>query len=160
MPAMSALRACSPMARHVKSAVSPRPRAQVRVPAVKAESDVETLLAGLEHPLKTEIEKVRRIILNVDSAVSEAVKWNTVSFRTTDFFAAVNLRSKDSLQLIFHTGAKVKATAKTGIDIADPAGLCKWLAKDRCLVTLGTSSELTKLRPALEALVRDWIEWV
>jgi hypothetical protein len=42
----------------------------------------------------------------------------------------------------------------------DPAGLCKWLAKDRCIVTLGTSSQLKRLSPALEALVRDWIKWV
>ncbi len=126
----------------------------------RTDAAVETLLRELSHPLKQEIEKARALILDIDPSISEAIKWNTVSFRTTDFFAAVNLRCKDSLQFVFHTGAKVKATAKTGIDIQDPAELCKWLAKDRCLVTLGSGAEIDANRKAFEALVREWIQWV
>jgi hypothetical protein len=88
------------------------------------------------------------------------VKWKSASFRTTDFFATVHLRSTDCVQLVFHTGAKVKATAKTGIEIPDPAHLLKWLAKDRCLVTLGAGADIARNRTALEALVREWIRWV
>jgi hypothetical protein len=62
--------------------------------------------------------------------------------------------------LVFHTGAKVKASAKTGLVIADPTGLCKWLAKDRCLVALGSGKELARKKGALEALVVEWIKWV
>lgn len=124
------------------------------------DAGVESLLANLSHPLQQEIEKVRAIILDVDSNISEAVKWNSVSFRTTDFFATINIRAKDTVQLVFHTGAKVKATAKTGIDVSDPSGLCKWLAKDRCLVTLGSGAELNANRKAFEALIREWIRWV
>jgi len=124
------------------------------VPAVVA------FLEELDHPLQKEIEAVRQIILGVDPAICEAVKWNAPSFRTTDFFATFNLRSKDHVQLVFHTGAKVKATATTGIDIADPDGLLKWLAKDRCLVTLGVGKEIQAKREAFEAIVRAWIQWL
>jgi hypothetical protein len=117
-------------------------------------------MRGLDHPLKRDIETVRRIILNVDPGIGEAIKWNAPSFRTTDFFATVNLRSSDSVQLIFHMGAKVKATATTGIDIADPAGLLKWLARDRCLVTLGVGKDIQARRAAFEAIVREWIQWI
>jgi hypothetical protein len=114
----------------------------------------------LDHPLKRDIETVRQIILNIDPGISEAIKWNAPSFRTTDFFATVNLRSRERVQLIFHTGAKVKGVATTGINIADPAGLLEWLAKDRCLVTLGVGKDIQTRRAAFEAIVREWIRWV
>ena len=126
----------------------------------KKAGDVGEFMRELDHPLKRDIETVRQIILNVDPGISEAVKWNAPSFRTTDFFATVNLRSRERVQLIFHTGAKLKATAATGIIIADPAGLLEWLAKDRCVVTLGAGKDIQARRAAFEAIVREWIQWV
>jgi hypothetical protein len=54
----------------------------------------------------------------------------------------------------------VKVTATTGINIADPAGLLKWLAKDRCLVALGVGKDIQEKRAAFEDIVREWIRWV
>jgi hypothetical protein len=122
--------------------------------------DVGEFMRELDHPLKKDIETVRQIILNVDPGIDEAIKWNAPSFRTTDFFATFNLRSRERVQLIFHTGAKVKATAATGINIADPSGLLKWLARDRCLVTLGVGKDIRAKREAFEAIVREWIRSV
>ncbi|MCC7063993.1 MAG: DUF1801 domain-containing protein [Planctomycetes bacterium] len=126
----------------------------------KVDPAVSELLLALDHPLASDIEKVRQLILGADPSITEAVKWNAPSFKTTDFFATFNLRSRDRVQLVFHTGAKVKATAKTGIKLEDPAGLLDWRAKDRCLVTLGAGKELTKHRAAFLAIVREWIRWV
>jgi uncharacterized protein YdhG (YjbR/CyaY superfamily) len=123
----------------------------------RTDAAVITLLADLEHPLKKDIEVVRKVVLGVSPEIREAVKWNAPSFRTTDFFATVNLRAKDAVQLVFHTGAKVKEYAKSGIEVADPAGLLKWLAKDRAAVTLGKGKEIQARRAAFEQLVRDWI---
>ncbi len=120
----------------------------------------DTFFHELQHALKPEIGEVRRILVGADSSIAEAVKWNSLSYRTTDFFATVNLRSTDRLQLVFHTGAKVKATATSGISVPDPAGLLKWLAKDRALVTLGVGPEIAGNQAHFEALVREWIRWV
>jgi len=118
------------------------------------------LLEGLGHPLRREIEVAREVILGADAAIVEAVKWNAPSFKTTDFFATIHLRSRATLQLVFHTGARVKATAETGVDVADPGGLLRWLARDRALVTLGAGGEVEANRAHLEALVRSWVRWV
>src|SRR5262245_11628155 len=126
----------------------------------RKDGDVGEFMRELDHPLKRDIETVRQIILNVDSGISEAIKWNAPSFRTTDFFATVNLRPRECVQLIFHTGAKETDTATTGISIADPAGLLEWLAKDRCLVTLGAGKDIQTRRAAFEAIVREWIRCV
>ena len=120
--------------------------------------DVIAFLADLEHPLKAEIESVRRIILGASPDIREGIKWNAPSFRTTEYFATFHLRTKDSVRLVLHTGAKVKESATTGLKIADPAGLLEWLAKDRCLVTFRDAKDLQAKKPALEALVREWIQ--
>ena len=140
--------------------MSAKKNVKSKSPGTRKAGDVGEFMRELDHPLKKDIETVRRIILNVDPGISEAIKWNAPSFRTTDFFATVNLRSRECVQLIFHTGVKVKATATTGISIDDPAGLLKWLAKDRCLVTLGVGKDIQTKRAAFEAIVREWIRWV
>jgi uncharacterized protein YdhG (YjbR/CyaY superfamily) len=135
-------------------------RAAKRTPAKKAmipgeDPGVAALLRDLDHPHKKDILAVRRIILGADPSISEGVKWNSVSFRTTDYFATVHLRSKNTVQLVFHRGAKAKA-AKT-MDVPDPEGMLKWLAPDRCLVTVGSGREIAARKTALEAVVRAWI---
>ena len=77
--------------------------------------------------------------------------------RTTEYFATVNLRARDRVQLILHRGAKAKDNSTKGMQIADPAGLIKWLAWDRCLVTLGAGKDIQARRAAFEAIVREWI---
>ncbi len=112
------------------------------------------------HPLAKEIEAARRIILAVDPAISEGVKWNAPSFRTEkEWFATVNLRTKDDLQLIFHLGAKTRPDLKA-FKVADPKGLMEWLGKDRAMVTLGAGRDVAANRKALEAIVRAWIKHV
>ena len=129
-------------------------------PKASPGGDVEALLRDLKHPLKKEIQAVRLIMLAASPAVSEAVKWNAPSFRTEkEFFATMNLRAKDEVQVIFHLGAKARADQKA-LKIADPKGLMKWLGKDRALVSLGAGADIPANRRAREAIVRAWIKYV
>lgn len=126
------------------------------MPKAAVPATVDELMKSLDHPLKAEIETVRRIILAADRRIGEGVKWNAPSFHAGEYFATVNLRSTTSVQLILHRGAKVRKTAaKLAID--DPAGLLKWLDKDRCLATLGNASAIRKHRAAFTRIVRQWI---
>lgn len=143
----------------------PRKTPERRVGTVETDGSrtdptVVAFLRDLEHPLKQEIEAVRRLILDVSPEIREGLKWNAPSFRTTDHFATFNLRSRDRVRLILHTGAKVKETATEGVKVADPSGLLEWLAKDRCLVTLGDAKDIQTKRAALQAILREWLQWV
>jgi hypothetical protein len=124
----------------------------------KTDGEVGEFLAGLAHPLKADIAVVRKLILGADAQVSEGIKWNSVSFRKADWFATVNLRSRDVIQLVFHTGAKVKDNPE--LKIPDPNGLLLWLAKDRCLVTLGAGKTLKTNSAAFVAIVKAWLKYV
>ncbi|MEK6703208.1 MAG: DUF1801 domain-containing protein [Planctomycetota bacterium] len=119
--------------------------------------EVDTFMRALDHPLKPQLESLRRLILGVDPAIVEGIKWNAPSFRTTDWFATTNVHAKGSLRLILHTGAKAKQSAADGMKVADPAGLLKWLAKDRALVTFNSAIEFEARRAALEGIIRAWI---
>lgn len=136
-------------------AASPRSAREPR-PKPTRDGDVDTFLRELDHPLKQEILQVRGIILGVSPGITEGIKWNSLSFRTTDDFATVHRRSTDALQLVFHFGAKAKKRRERA-RLSDSADLVTWLADDRCLDTLGTGKDIRKHAAALEAIVREWI---
>jgi uncharacterized protein YdhG (YjbR/CyaY superfamily) len=139
----------------IDSATKPK-----NAPAKTAQTDaaVAAYLRGLEHPLKKEIEATRRIILATSPAISEGIKWSVPSFRTEkDWFATFNVRAKDSVQIIFHLGAKTRPDLRV-FKLADPNDLMKWLGKDRAMVTLGAGRDIPANRKALEAIVRAWIK--
>ncbi|MDP3739162.1 MAG: DUF1801 domain-containing protein [Hyphomonadaceae bacterium] len=136
--------------------------AKLKKPAAKKkpspDDEVAAFLSDLDHPLKTDIEAVRKLVLGTSATIAEGIKWNSISFRRADWFATVNLRSKDVIQLVFHIGAKVKDNPD--LKIADTNGLLLWLAKDRALVTLGSGKTLKANAKAFEAIVKAWLKYV
>jgi hypothetical protein len=123
----------------------------------KTDSKVDAFMAALDHPLKPDIEFVRKVVLAFAPGVTEGIKWNAPSFRLADDFATVNLRSTDAVCVILHTGAK-KRTPVPDMTVPDPAGLLEWLAKDRCMARLGSGKALRANRKAFEAVLRAWID--
>lgn len=118
---------------------------------------VDDFLAKLDHPRKPEILALRELILSVDPAIREAIKWNAPSFYTTEHFATMNLRTRDGLGVILHFGARKNAISETGVNIPDPHSLLEWLAKDRALVAFRDLEDVESKRAALGQLLREWI---
>jgi hypothetical protein len=117
---------------------------------------VQAFLSALDHPHKDAIVALRQLLLSADPAISEEVKWNAPSFRTSEHFATMHLRGQDSFQLILHLGAK--SGRKVPKDaIADPDKLLKWLGPDRASVTFAGVADLSCKSDALIAIVRQWI---
>jgi hypothetical protein len=125
-------------------------------PADRESAAVLALLAGLQHPHKGGIEALRRQILALDAHISEDVKWNAPSFKLTDHFATFRLHPPKHIQLILHTGAKVKRPAKA-FTIDDPAGLLQWPAPDRAVLTLASDAELHLHMDQVVQLIRQWM---
>lgn len=120
------------------------------------QDDVDAFLAALDHPRKPEIEAVRALILAADPRVREGVKWNAPSFYVTEHFATFKLRPADTVQVVFHTGARMSAVAGAMV-IDDPAGLLTWAAPDRCVATLRDMDDVAAKRDAFASIVRQWI---
>lgn len=125
--------------------------------SVSKKADVNDFMASLEHPLRAEIEVIRSLILGADGRVREAIKWNAPSFYIDEHFATFKLRPAGLVQVVFHTGAKVRADAKP-IEIDDPTGLLTWAAPDRCMATLADMDDITARKAAFLSVVEQWIE--
>ncbi|MCQ4166363.1 DUF1801 domain-containing protein [Tahibacter harae] len=126
-----------------------------RKPAVT----VQSFIAALDHPLKQEIAALRQILLDADPKITEEIKWNAPSFRTSEHFATMHLRAKDGLQLILHLGAKSGRTVPPQA-IADPHKLLTWLGPDRASVKFASREDLAQKRVPLVAIVQAWIKHV
>ncbi|MEQ1781938.1 MAG: hypothetical protein ABMA14_11305 [Hyphomonadaceae bacterium] len=144
----------APAKKAATKAPKPAPKSKA-----KPEPTADALMSALDHPLAADYVALRKAILFADTSVTDGVKWNSLSFRTTEWFATVNLRSRDSVQLVLHLGPKAGKEAAADA-IPDPKGLLKWLGKDRALATLGTGPALKANLPALKTLVKAWIRYV
>lgn len=131
-----------------------------KLTAADTSAAVDQFMAALDHPFKAELQTLRRAMLAVDPSIAEGIKWNAPSWRTSEYFATTHLRSKAGLGLILHLGAKVRALPDGGLDITDPAGLLKWLGKDRAQIEFASAADLAAKLPALQALLRAWIRYV
>lgn len=134
----------------------PAPRHGTKADTTEA---VDAFMATLVHACKPVIEALRRCILEVDPAIAEGIKWNAPSFRTHEYFATTHLREKENVGVILHLGAKVRSTQVTP-EIADPAGLLRWLAPDRAVVRFTSEADFAAKQDAFADLLRQWIEHV
>lgn len=103
------------------------------------------------------IDELCAVIRTAHPSITEGEKWNAPSFRTTEWFATVNLRAKKGTAVILHFGAKKNAISEAGVAIDDPEGLLHWLGKDRAQVSFADAAELALRREAFAAVIRQWI---
>lgn len=122
----------------------------------RAADDVDAFLERLEHPRKAEIQLLRAAILGADPHIRERIKWNAPSFALDDHFATFKLRPVETVQLVLHTGAKVKP-APNVMQIDDPSSLLTWAAPDRCQAIFADLEELRAKQAAFVAILQQWI---
>ncbi|MBL9195024.1 MAG: DUF1801 domain-containing protein [Opitutaceae bacterium] len=123
-------------------------------------AEVDAFLAALEHAHKDAIEELRRVVRGAHASITEGIKWNAPSFRTTEWFATTHLRDKAGVGLILHLGAKVRDLPDFARRIEDPEHVLQWLAKDRARVTFAGLKDVKSKAVALQELVRQWIAHV
>ncbi|HSO51772.1 MAG TPA: DUF1801 domain-containing protein [Actinomycetes bacterium] len=109
---------------------------------------VDAYMERLDHPLKAEVQAVRDLIKGVESRITEQVKWNAPSFSYKGYLATFNLRPTHHVHLVWHNGAILQ----------DPAGLLEGRYPDRRMTYFTSMAEVEAKRPAMEALVRQWVE--
>ncbi|MEQ1557438.1 MAG: DUF1801 domain-containing protein [Methyloglobulus sp.] len=118
--------------------------------------DVESFMCELDHPCKDGINRLRSAIKSLDSRIQEEVKWNSPSYKLEDHFATFKLYPPKQIQLVLHRGAKPKVLDKQ-LGLPDPHGLLKWVAPDRCVLSLRSSEQAIELESEVQELVRLWV---
>ena len=115
---------------------------------VKATSP-DLLMKENNHPLKAEIEVLRKIILSSSDKIVERVKWNAPSYYYIKDMAAFNLHQEKFVQLIFifHNGTMIN----------ESHGLLQGTWKDRREARFNNMDDIQTKKPALQNVVRDWV---
>jgi hypothetical protein len=124
---------------------------------VPRKPSVAEFLAALQDGRAPQVERLRALILDAHPDLTEEIKWNAPSFAVDgDDRVTMRLAPGNVLQLILHRGAKVRDT--TGFSFTDDSGLVRWLAQDRGVVTLEGADDLEAKAPAIQQLVKTWVE--
>ena len=111
---------------------------------------VELYLAELEHPFKAEVLALREIILGASPVIKERIKWKSPSFHSRgDDLGAFELRPRDFVRLVF--------VFPHGL-VADPESIMQGSWADRRELRFSDLADVEAKRPALERVVRDWVE--
>ncbi|MBX3726938.1 MAG: DUF1801 domain-containing protein [Xanthomonadales bacterium] len=117
---------------------------------------VEAFLATLDAPRRATVQAVRRLVLALDPAIGESIKWNAPSFSAGRHFATFNLRQRDGVALILHGDARARPPGDLRAAIDDPASLLRWLAADRAMLVFEDAGQVQARAPALAGLIRAW----
>jgi len=128
--------------------------------AADTSSAVDAFISAQQEPQKTETELLRAAILGSAKTITEGIKWNAPSYKTDDYFATTNLRTKTGIGLVLHFGAKTRSVEASSENILDPTGLLKWVAKDRATLEFKDAKDIEAKRTALQAIVRQWVKYV
>lgn len=120
-------------------------------------ADVDAFMESLEHPMGDLIQEVRLGILRAEPLLSERIKWNAPSFCIDDIDRVTfNLRSLNSVHLIFHRGVK-PVEDEVPFHFDDRSGLLSMITKERGQVILRDAAAVRANEDALHRLVRDWV---
>lgn len=110
---------------------------------------VDDALDARAHPMREQIDLLRRTTLSIDPAITEEWKWNAPSFRIgDDYLYTFMLRPDDHLHLVVHHPAapQVSSELLEG-DYAD----------GRRMVYLRSADEVTAKLPELTRVLRELV---
>ncbi|WP_426167113.1 DUF1801 domain-containing protein [Sandarakinorhabdus sp. DWP1-3-1] len=117
---------------------------------------VDAYIAGLDAPTAAVVTRLRTLAMTAAEGVTEHVKWNAPSFCVAgDDRITLGLERAGGVRMVLHRGAKVKDSA--GFVFADPAGLARWPAVDRGVVTIRDAAALEAMAPALADVMARWL---
>ncbi|MBC8045459.1 MAG: DUF1801 domain-containing protein [Fimbriimonadaceae bacterium] len=112
---------------------------------------VNEYMNKLEHPLKDEMEVVRKIIKGTNKKLSERIKWSAPSYHynNTDLIT-FNHRNEKAVQLVFHHPSivKIKSPLLTGD------------YKDRRLAAFKNMQEVKANKKELERIITELIKFI
>lgn len=77
---------------------------------------VEAYMDKIKHPMKPELEVMRKIIKDASTKISERIKWNAPSYYYKEDIVTFNVRPTEHVHLVFHhpTIVEVKSSMLQG----------------------------------------------
>jgi uncharacterized protein YdeI (YjbR/CyaY-like superfamily) len=115
---------------------------------MKKNPEVDKFLRDKKHPLTSEIQKVRQIILETDKKVEETIKWSSPTFMYKGNIASFYFNAKKFVSLMFHKGALMK----------DTSGLLEGDGKEARVARFEDAADIDRKKKALQRVIKAWIK--
>jgi hypothetical protein len=109
---------------------------------------VDEFLSKLKHPLKSEIEAIRKIICDSNPKILEDIKWGGPSFEYKEPMATFNPRILKYVAVIFHKGELLN----------DASGLLEAGSKGKAYAKFYSINDVMKNKANLQKVVNEWIK--
>jgi hypothetical protein len=109
---------------------------------------VDEFFQKLKHPLKPEMEMVRKIICEASPKIAEDVKWGGPSFDYKEPMATFSPRVTEYVALIFHKGELLD----------NKSGLLEPAQKGKAYVKFHSMEDVIENKTKLQKIVREWIK--
>ncbi|RPD43483.1 DUF1801 domain-containing protein [Paracnuella aquatica] len=119
--------------------------------------DTTHFLDAAAHPLRQEIEHLRKLVLDAAAGLTESVKWNAPNYSIGSLDCiTMKIFPPKNIQLVFHRGAVKKMQPAERL-IQDDSGLLDWKANDRAVATFNNSAAISKNEEALKNIITQWV---
>jgi uncharacterized protein YdeI (YjbR/CyaY-like superfamily) len=119
---------------------------------------VTAFLDSLKHPLRDEIECLRKIILSTDYELTEGIKWNAPNYSINgEDRITIRIHPEKQLQVIFHRGAKVKEPLEERL-LSKNYDILIWKENDRAIASFKSLNEIQENSQMIKEIVGKWIE--
>ena len=120
-------------------------------------AEVSLFLDEQNHPLRKEIEVLRKFILTSNNNLAENIKWNGPNYSLEkEDRITMKIQPPKNIQLIFHRGAKVKEQPTEKL-IKEDFALLDWKGKDRAVATFKTLEEIESNKEKLVSIIKEWL---
>ncbi|WP_299180867.1 DUF1801 domain-containing protein [uncultured Chryseobacterium sp.] len=123
----------------------------------KLNDEVSQFLDELNHPLRSEIDRLRTVILSSSVDLKENIKWNGPNYYFNgEDRITMKIQPPKQIQLIFHRGAKKLEQPETRL-IDDSSGVLTWKENDRAFMSFKNLNDIEKSESSLSNIIESWI---
>lgn len=120
--------------------------------------EVTKFLDTLNHPLRDEIEQLRKIILSAKSGIEENIKWNGPNYTYNgEDRITMKIQPPKNIQLILHRGAKVLDMPTEKL-LKEDFGILNWKGNDRAVATFVIMEEIVSTKESLQKIIEEWVQ--
>jgi hypothetical protein len=117
---------------------------------------VDAYIAGLDAGTAAMVTQLRQLALAAAPGTNERIKWKAPSFGPgDDDRITLGLDPKGGVRVILHRGATAKADPAFRFD--DPAGLIRWAAPDRGVLSFRSAADIDQNRSQTADIFTRWL---
>ncbi len=120
---------------------------------------IEEFLSSLDASKRSQVDKLRQLILETAPQLQEHIKWNAPSYvQDGEDRITFNLMNKQGVvKLILHMGATRKEDKQGMPVLQDDSGLIEWSSDIRGTLTFSDNDDVESKLTLVKSIITNWL---